>query len=44
MILEMAEFYTKNFSDAEVITDDMVIDIIVSYYDVYLNYVSNKTE
>ena len=44
MILEMAEFYTKNFSDAEVITDDMVIDIIVSYYDVYLNYVSDKTE
>ena len=42
IVFEMAEFYTKNFSDATEVTDEMASDIIFSYYDAYLKYISEK--
>ncbi len=34
----MAEYVSENFSDIEILTDDAANDIIISYYDAYLEY------
>ena len=34
----MADYVTENFADKEEITDDEINDIILSYYDAYLEY------
>ena len=42
IVFGMAEFYTENFSDTTEITDEMMSDIIFSYYDVYIKYTSGQ--
>ena len=43
IIFGMAEYYADNFSDAAEITDEMASDVIISYYDAYLKYLSKTT-
>ncbi len=38
----MAQYVADNFSDTEVLTDDMASDIIISYYDAYLKYLETE--
>ncbi len=39
----MADYVVENFSDTEEITDEEINDIILSYYDAYLEYLENGT-
>ena len=39
----MADYVTENFADKEEITDDEINDIILSYYDAYLEYQKSGT-
>ena len=34
----MADYVAKNFADKEEVTDEDVDDLILSYYDAYLEY------
>jgi uncharacterized membrane protein required for colicin V production len=39
----MAEYVSENLSDKEEITDDDINDVIISYYDAYLEYLESGT-
>lgn len=39
----MADFVAENFSDVEEISDELVTDIILSYYDAYVEFKENGT-
>lgn len=39
----MADFVADNFSDVKEISDELVTDIILSYYDAYVEYMENGT-
>ncbi len=39
----MADYVADNFADKEEITDDELNDIILSYYDAYVDYINNGT-
>ena len=37
----MAQYVTDNYSDVESVTDEELNDIILSYYDAYVDYIDN---